>query len=76
MDKISGRLAEYIKLKREEMNITQEELAELSAIDYKQIQNLESFKRINNPRLSTLLKLSKAFNVKVEDIIAYILKKK
>lgn len=75
LNNISNRLAKFIKSKRKENNLTQEQLSEISTIDYKQIQNLESLKKINNPRLSTFIKLSKAFNISVEKIISSIFKK-
>jgi len=72
MQGISNKLAEYIKEKGLAANLTQEELANIAKIDYKHIQNLESFKKINDPKLSTLQKLAQALNVTVSDITFFI----
>jgi len=69
---ISKNLANIIRLKRSELNITQEKLAETSSIDYKHIQNLESMKRINDPRLSTLLKLAEALKINIDELMKKI----
>ena len=71
---ISKNIATFLKQKRKELNLTQEQLAEKSGIEYKHIQNLESFKRINDPKISTLYKLSKALDIDIEDIIKIIFK--
>jgi len=73
---ISKKLALFLKKKREELNLTQEKLAEKSGIEYKHIQNLESFKKLNDPKISTLLKLSQALELKIEDIIKGIFETK
>lgn len=72
MHKFSLRLADYIKTRRAELAITQEELAEISGIDSKHIQNLESYKKINDPKLSTLYKLAIALDDEVSNILDYI----
>lgn len=69
---ISKNLANIIRIKRNELNITQEKLAEMSSIDYKHIQNLESMKRINDPRLSTLLKLTEALKINIDELMKKI----
>ena len=71
---LSKKIAIFLKQKREELNLTQEKLWEMSGIEYKHIQNLESFKRLNDPKISTLLKLSKGLEIKIEDIIKDIFK--
>ncbi len=40
----------------------------MSGIDYKHIQNLESLIKINDPKISTLVKLAKALNIPISDI--------
>lgn len=72
MQEISNKLASYIKEKRLAANLTQEELAHLSKIDYKHIQNIESLKKINDPKLSTLQKLAHALKIKVSDITSFL----
>ena len=69
---ISLKIAHFLKKRREELNFTQEKLAELAGIEYKHIQNLESFKRANDPKLSTLIKLSDALGVKLSELINVI----
>ena len=69
MKKTSAKLAELIKKKRTEKGFTQEQLAEIAKIDYKHIQNIESLKRTNDPKLSTLKKLAKALEMPVSEII-------
>lgn len=68
----SIKLAEFIKIRRQSLNLTQEELSEKSGIDYKHIQNMESFKKINDPKYSTLCKLAEALEVDVIEIIIYM----
>ena len=72
MEKTSRRLAVFIKEKRQERGITQEQLASFAKIEYKHIQNLESSKRVNDPKLSTLIKLADAFEVSVCEIAAFL----
>jgi len=72
LKEISMRLAEFIKEKRVELNLTQEQLAEISRIDYTHIQNTESLKRINDPKLSTLQKLAKGLNISVSEIADHL----
>ena len=68
-EKTSIKLAELIKKKRAEKGLTQEKLAEIAKIDYKHVQNIESLKKINDPKLSTLKKLAKALEMPVSEII-------
>lgn len=63
MNEVSKCLAEIIKEERSKQNLTQEQLANLAKIDYKHIQNIESLKKINDPKLSTLCKLAKALDI-------------
>ncbi len=72
MEKTSRRLASFLKEKRQERGLTQEQLASLAKIEYKHVQNLESFKRVNDPKLSTLVKLAAAFEFSVCEIVEYL----
>lgn len=74
LENISIRLAKIIKEKRVQKNLTQEQLASISKIDYKHIQNIESLKKINDPKLSTLTKLAKALGMTVSEIVNYLFK--
>ena len=49
--------------------LTQEELSEKSGIDYKHIQNFESYRRRNDPKYSTLWKLAEALNIDILELI-------
>ena len=67
---IEKKLGKKIKELREKNRITQEKLAELSGIDYKHIQLLES----KNPpaaKLNTIEKLAKAFKIKPSELINF-----
>lgn len=72
LKRISNALAKFIKKKRKEQNLTQEQLSTISKIDYKHIQNLESSKKINDPKLSTLRKLAEALNTTISEITNYL----
>lgn len=64
--KLGRRLREL----RKNRKITQERLAELSNIDYKHIQLLESSKA-PAAKLDTLEKLAKAFNISVSRLLCF-----
>ncbi len=70
---INLKLAHLLRYLRKQNNWTQEYLAEISTIDYKHIQRLESVKYISDIRFSTLLKLATAFNLNALDFLRYIL---
>ena len=67
---IGIKLAKRLKNLRKKHNLTQERLAELSGIDYKHIQLLES-KKLSNPTVSTLGKLAKAFKISVSELVDF-----
>lgn len=71
---VSKKLAYYIKQRRKDLKITQEVLSEKSLLDYKHVQRLESYTIKNDPKLSTLVKLAKSLDVKVNDILDHIIK--
>ena len=73
MKETSIKLAELIKKRRQEKGLTQEQLAEIAKIDYKHIQNIESLKRINDPKLSTLRKLAKALEIPITNTIVKLI---
>ena len=67
---IEKKLAKRLKELRKETKLTQERLAELSGIDYKHIQLLES----NNPpaaKINTIEKLAKAFKISVSKLVDF-----
>lgn len=70
---ISLKLAYFLRYLRKKNNWTQERLAEISTVDYKHIQRLESVKYISDFRFSTLRKLSKAFNIDILDFLECII---
>lgn len=51
---ISLKLSYFLRYLRKKKNWTQEHLSEISTIDYKHIQRLESIKYNNDFRFSTL----------------------
>lgn len=67
---IQKKLAKRLRELRKKEGLTQEKLAELSGIDYKHIQLLES----SNPpaaKLDTLEKLAKAFKITPASLLAF-----
>jgi len=64
------KLAKRIRELRKKKGLTQEKLSELSGIDYKHIQLLES----NNPpaaKLDTIEKLAKAFKISPSKLLNF-----
>ena len=59
---IKLRLAKKLKKLRKERKFTQEQLAELSGVDYKHIQLLEG-KNPSAVKIDTIEKLAKAFKI-------------
>ena len=67
---VNRKLAKRIRELREKKGLTQEKLSELSDIDYKHIQLLES----KNPpaaKLDTMDKLAKAFNITLSKLLDF-----
>jgi transcriptional regulator with XRE-family HTH domain len=64
------KLAKRIKELRGRCGLTQEQLAEISGIDYKHIQLLES-KNPSAAKLDTLEKLAKAFKISPAQLIKF-----
>lgn len=67
---INKRLAIRIRDLRKKKGLTQEKLSELSGIDYKHIQLLES----KNPpaaKIDTIEKLAKAFNIPLNKLLDF-----
>lgn len=71
MDKITQNFSKALKLLRTEQNLTQEELAQLSGVDYKYLQKLEG-QTPSSPTLSTLEKLSKGLNISLVEFVTCI----
>lgn len=67
---IRARLSKRLKELRNKHKITQEKLSELSGIDYKHIQLLES-KKAPAPKLDTIEKLAKAFKITPSELIKF-----
>jgi DNA-binding Xre family transcriptional regulator len=70
MATVNQKLAKRIKDLRTEHNLTQEKLAELSGVDYKHIQLLES-SRAPSAKLDTLEKIAKAFKITPSKLINF-----
>lgn len=67
--------AKVLKELRKKKGLTQEELAEISNIDYKYLQKLESSKP-SSPTLKVIEKLAHALNISITDFINSIEKYK
>lgn len=62
--------AKNIKLNRQRLNLTQEELAEKSDISVSYIKQIESGKYFKNVSLTTMLKLSKALDTNIHSLFS------
>lgn len=71
MEKKIKSYARRLKELRKEYSYTQQKLAELSDIEYKHIQRLES-KKPCDIKLSTLKKLARAFGMSAADLLKRI----
>lgn len=67
-DIIKHKFAQRIRELRSRYGYTQEKLAELSEIEYKHIQRLES-KNPTDVKLTTLKKLAKAFGIPLQELL-------
>ena len=67
---IKLRLARRIKELRKKKGLTQEQLSELSGIDYKHIQLLES-KKTPAAKLDTIEKIAEAFNITPSKLLKF-----
>jgi transcriptional regulator with XRE-family HTH domain len=56
-----------VKNLRNKLELTQKEFSEKSKISHRYLQNIETGDRI--PSLSTLYKIAKTFNVKLDDLV-------
>lgn len=61
-------LAENIKKYRAKMGLTQETLSRKADISYNTIIKIES-RGITNPRMETLIKLAKALEISIDELI-------
>lgn len=68
---INTKLSNTLKQLRKSKGLTQEKLAEVSDIDYKYLQKLES-SNPSSPTLSVLEKLSRGLGITLTELIAYI----
>lgn len=71
MESINNRFSKILREFRTEKRLTQEELAELSGLDYKYLQKLES-NNPSSPTLATLEKIANGLNVSITAIIEKI----
>jgi transcriptional regulator with XRE-family HTH domain len=67
---IKIKLAKRLRKLREENNMTQEQLAEASGVDYKHIQLMES-KDPSAAKIDTLEKIAKAFKLSVSSLLKF-----
>ncbi len=68
---INNIFAERLRELRKSKGLTQEKLAEMSDIDYKYLQKLES-KNPSSPTLSVLEKLSRGLEISLSELIKNI----
>lgn len=68
---INNIFAERLRELRKSKGLTQEKLAEMSDIDYKYLQKLES-KNPSSPTLSVLKKLSRGLGITLTEFIKFI----
>jgi len=74
MQKINLTFAKTLKNLRNGRNLTQEELAHLSGIDYKYLQKLEG-NNPSSPTLATLEKLSKGLEISLVELVSDVVKR-
>lgn len=65
--KISS-IAQNIKQKRKELNLSQDKLSKLAGVAYNTIVKIESGENLN-PTIETLRKIAKALNTEVDELI-------
>ncbi len=70
VENINIRFGNHLKALRIKKKLTQEELAELSNLEYKYIQRLEG-KRPSSPTLNSLEKLAKAFKISIPKLTTF-----
>lgn len=71
MDDINIQFSKALKNLRVSKGLTQEKLSELSGIDYKYLQKLESATP-SSPTLSTLHKLATGLNVSLLELVEQV----
>jgi transcriptional regulator with XRE-family HTH domain len=62
-------LGEYLKKMRKEKKLTLKELSKLSGVSYSQISKIES--NIHKPTVDTLVRLSNALSIDVDQLLQY-----
>ena len=68
MDTITQKFARVLRRLRTEKNLTQEELAQRSGVDYKYLQKLEG-QTPSSPTLMTLEKLANGLDIPIVELI-------
>ena len=64
LEEINVKIAEMIRIRREEQNLSQKKLSEIAQIDQSMISDYEGSNGFNfNPTIKTLYKLSTALNI-------------
>lgn len=71
MDKTTRKFSNALKRLRTERNLTQEELAQRSGVDYKYLQKLEG-QTPSSPTLSTLDKLANGLGLSLPELVMTI----
>lgn len=68
MGDINVKFGKRLRLLREKHNMTQEQLAQASGLDYKYIQRLEG-KTPSSPTLNSLSKIAQAFSITLSELL-------
>ncbi len=69
MDVYVKALADSIKTTRGKLNLTQDQVANLSGVDTANIAKLENFNRNPNPEFCTLIPVTRALNIDPRDYV-------
>jgi len=64
----NSRIAENVKLYRQKLGLSQDKLSKLADVTYNTIVKIESGAN-KNPTIETLVKIAKALNVGVDDLL-------
>ena len=67
---LRNNITKRIKVLRKASNLTQQQLADISEVDYKHIQKLES-SNPGNPKIETLDKIAKAFKMSLSELLKF-----
>ena len=67
IEKLKQNISDNIRIYRTKLRMSQDKLSELTGLNQQQISFIENGKSM--PKLETVIKISEAFNVTVNDLI-------